>query len=115
MIMTNHIFLVIAFTFNIYFISGFRIHKTYPIIGQSKAGTDWGLGLSQGGFLPQDTEQLLLEEVFGRLHGRNSFSGMQSQEMKEMWGLSITNNLEVLKERLINEIVKKRSRQVSLS
>ena len=110
--MKNHIFLCLAFTFNIYFLSGFSIHKTYPNIGHSKP--DWGLGI-QDRLSPLDTELLLLEEVFALLNGRNSFSGIQNQEMKEMRGLSITNNLEVLKERLINEIAIKRSRQVSLS
>ena len=113
--MKNHMFLVLVVTLNIYFLSGFRIHKTYPHFGQSKPGTGWGLGLKQDKPFPHDTDQLLLEEAFGLLPGRDSFSGMQDQEMKEMRGLSITNNLEVLKERLINEIAKKRSRQVSLS
>ena len=111
--MKKHIFFVLAFTLNIHFITGFKIHKSYPNFGQSKPGTDWGLGLDQDGLLPQDSDQLLLEDVFGLLNGRDSFSGMQDQEMKEMRGLSITNNLEVLKERLINEIARKRSRQVS--
>ena len=110
--MRNNIYLVLAFTFNIYFLSGFRIHKTYPNFVQSKPGTEWGLGLNQDGLSPQDTQQLLMEEVFGLLHGRDSLSGLQNREMKEMRGLSITNNLEVLKERLINRIGRKRSQQV---
>ena len=85
--MRNNIYLVLAFTFNIYFLSGFSIHKTYPNIGHSKP--DWGLGI-QDRLSPQDTEQLLLEEVFGLLHGRDSFSGMPDKGLKEMRGLSIT-------------------------
>ena len=104
--MRNHICLVLVVTLNTYFVSGFRIHKTYPNIGQSKP--EWGLGI-QDRLSPQNIEQLLLEDVFGLLHGRNSFSGIQGKDMNEMRGLSITNNLEVLKERLINEISRKRS------
>ena len=111
--MRNYICFGLAFTLHIFFASGFKIHKTYPNFGQSKPGTDWGLGINQDGLVPKDTEeQLLLEEFFGLLHGRDSFSGMPDKGLKEMRGLSITNNLEVLKERLINEIARKRSRQV---
>ena len=82
--MRNYICFCLAFTLHIFFASGFKIHKNYPNFGQSKPGTDWGLGINQDGLVPKDTEeQLLLEEVFGLLHDRNSFSGMQNRTEQE--------------------------------
>ena len=98
--------------FSISWISGFRISKNYPQFGFVKSSRNRGLDLVQDELLPPDAGHLLLEDALALLLARNTLPDMQNREQKEMRGLSITNNLEVLKDRLINEIARKRSRQV---
>ena len=57
-----------------------------------------------------DYDQIMLEEAMELLH-RNRMQQV-NPELRRLQGLSITNNLEVLKERLINRIGRKRSQQV---
>ena len=95
--------LVIVLAFGILCASGFRIEDNYQDGG-------WGLDIRQGEPFLQDSEQIMLKEVIELLH-RNRMQQV-NPELRRLQGLSITNNLEVLKERLINEIARKRSRQV---
>ena len=94
----THIVIVLAF--GILCASGFRIDDHYQ---------DAGWDRQEEPFL-QDSEQILLEEAMGLLH-RNRMQQV-NPELRRLRGLSITNNLEVLKERLINRIGRKRSQQV---
>ena len=97
----SHIVIVLAF--GILCASGFRIDDNHQDGG-------WGLDIQQGEPFLQDYEQILLEEAMELLH-RNRVQQV-NPELKKIRGLSITNNLEVLKERLINRIGRKRSQQV---
>ena len=102
-------FRLLILFFSFAWISGFRISKNSPQFGFSRSR---GLDLVQNELTPLDAGHLLLEDALVLLLARNNAPDMQNREHKEMRGLSITNNLEVLKDRLINEIARKRSRQV---
>ena len=95
--------LVIVLAFGILCASGFRIQDNHQDGG-------WGLHIQHGEPFLQDYDQIMLEEAMELLH-RNRMQQV-NPELRRLQGLSITNNLEVLKERLINEIARKRSRQV---
>ena len=111
--------LVIVLAFGILSASGFRIEDNYKDGG-------WGLDIQQGEHFLQDSHQMLLEEAMELLQGNRKqqvifylktalfliFLLSQNPELRRLRGLSITNNLEVLKERLINRIGRKRSQQV---
>ena len=97
---------------NLSWISGFRISNNYPKFGLSKSSRNPGLDLVQNELRPRDAGHLLLEDALALLLARDTPPDMLDREQKELRGLSITNNLEVLKDRLINEIYRKRSRQV---
>ena len=96
---------------NMSWISGFRISNNYPKFGLSQSSRNRGLDLFQKDLLPRDAGHLLLEDALDLLLARDTPPDMLERE-QELRGLSITNNLEVLKDRLINEIARKRSRQV---
>ena len=106
----NHCVLILIV--NISWILGFRISKNYPQFVFSKSSRNRGLDLVQDELLPPDAGHLLLEDALALLLARDTPPDMLDREQKEFRGLSITNNLEVLKDRLINEIARKRSRQV---
>ena len=98
---STHIVIVLAF--GILCESGFRIQDNHQDGG-------WGLHIQHGEPFLQDYNQIMLEEAMELLH-RNRMQQV-NPELEKMRGLSITNNLEVLKERLINRIGRKRSQQV---
>ena len=99
---------IFVLTFNIFQISGSRILKNYQNYGLSKSTCNFGLDLVQD---EMDADRLL-HQIEDGMNAQNMLFELQNRKLNEIRGLSITNNLEVLQERLINMIGKKRVRQV---
>ena len=102
---------IFVLTFNIFQTSGLRIFKNTQNYGLSKSTSNFGLDLVQD---EMDADRLLhqIEEGIAVINAQNMLFELQNRKLNEIRGLSITNNLEVLQERLINMIGKKRVRQV---
>ena len=102
---------IFVLTFNIFQISELRILKNYQNYGLSKSTRNFGLDLVQD---EMDADRLLhqIEDGLAVMNAQNMLFELQNRKLNEIRGLSITNNLEVLQERLINMIGKKRVRQV---